>query len=73
MGNDNANGHMMHWVDKGGPADIAGLRNGDKLVMLEGDSVEDIDYLDGVIKIATKCLEIFENKNTSTVKQLPFL
>lgn len=44
MGNDKANGHMIHWVEKGGPADSAGLRNGDKLVGLEGQSMEKEEY-----------------------------
>ena len=44
MGNEKANGHMIHWVEKGGPADSAGLRNGDKLVGLEGISMEKEEY-----------------------------
>lgn len=44
MGNEKANGHMIHWVEKGGPADSAGLRNGDKLVGLEGVNLEHEEY-----------------------------
>lgn len=33
MGEEDKNdGHMIHWVEKGGPADLAGLRNGDRLI-----------------------------------------
>ena len=29
---DSAGGHVIHWVGKGGPADIAGIRDGDRII-----------------------------------------
>jgi len=28
--------HVVHWIEKGGPADIAGLRDGDKIINVSG-------------------------------------
>lgn len=32
MDDDSSGNHVIHWVEKGGPADVAGIRNGDKIV-----------------------------------------
>ena len=39
---NNKPGHVIHWVEKGGPAEYAGLRDGDRLLAI--DDVEVIDY-----------------------------
>ena len=30
--NEPEGGHVVHWVDKGGPANVGGLRDGDKII-----------------------------------------
>ena len=51
MGNEDKNGHVIHWCEKSGPADTAGIRNGDRLVGLDGKNIEDEDYEKVQVKI----------------------
>ena len=43
-------GHIVHWVEKSGPADYAGLRDGDKIMEINDTNVAEMDYED-VMKI----------------------
>ena len=46
-------GHIVHWVEKGGPADYAGLRDGDKILQIGDIDVSEKNYED-VMEIMKK-------------------
>ncbi|CBY19129.1 unnamed protein product [Oikopleura dioica] len=41
---DKSNGHVVHWVEKGGPADYSGLRDGDKVLTINDTEVGALPY-----------------------------
>ena len=49
-------GHIVHWVEKSGPADYAGLRDGDKIMQINDIDVAEMDYSD-VMKIINEIEE----------------
>ena len=39
-------GHVIHWVEKSGPAEYAGLRDGDRILEINDQNVKDMAYED---------------------------
>ncbi|XP_078486597.1 uncharacterized protein LOC100179724 isoform X1 [Ciona intestinalis] len=51
-GDDNGlGGHVVHWVGKGGPADLAGVRDGDKIISVNGTNVIEEDHEQVMVRI----------------------
>uniref|UniRef100_H2XRV4 PDZ domain-containing protein n=1 Tax=Ciona intestinalis TaxID=7719 RepID=H2XRV4_CIOIN len=51
-GDDNGlGGHVVHWVGKGGPADLAGVRDGDKIISVNGTNVVEEDHEQVMVRI----------------------
>ncbi|XP_076824134.1 uncharacterized protein LOC143470116 isoform X2 [Clavelina lepadiformis] len=48
---DSAGGHVVHWVGKGGPADIAGIRDGDRIICVNEANVEEEDHEQVMVRI----------------------
>nr|XP_039271903.1 uncharacterized protein LOC120346265 [Styela clava] len=44
IGDSNSGSHIVHWVEDGGPAFLAGLRDGDRIVEIEGIDVTSEDH-----------------------------
>ena len=59
--NEKKIGHNIHWVEKGGPAEYAGLRDGDRLLAVEDVDVTDYAH-EEVIALLEKAQEACEVK-----------
>jgi serine protease Do len=58
LGLDDADGLLVRLVEKGSPADVAGVREGDVLVSAAGEATVDVDDLHRVLAVAGDSLEL---------------